>query len=114
MKRIGPNYGYYPKPSKTIIIVKRPEDFEEVNRIFAGEGITITLEGERHLGAALGSEEFKARRGGGGARIFLDQFFRLGLSETSFRCEFNTNPPRKKIIIQKSYDLINLSILLKP
>ena len=49
LKNIGPKYGYFPKASKTVIIVKRPEDLEEVNRIFHGEGIKITVAGERHI-----------------------------------------------------------------
>ena len=56
---IGPLYGYYPKPSKTMIIVKRAEDLEEVKKVFSSAGIKISLNGERHLGAVLGSETFK-------------------------------------------------------
>ena len=59
LKEIGPKYGYYPKPSKTHIIVKDTSDLEQVQEIFGSEGIKITTEGQRHIGAALGSEQFK-------------------------------------------------------
>ena len=59
LKEMGPKYGYYPKPSKTHIIVKNEADMEKVREIFGDEGIKITSEGQRHIGAALGSEKFK-------------------------------------------------------
>ena len=59
LKETGPKYGYYPKPSKTHIIVKDMADLDEVKTIFGGEGIKITTQGQRHIGAALGSDAFK-------------------------------------------------------
>ncbi len=59
LKEVGPKYGYHPKPSKTHIIVKKEEDVEKVKALFGKEGIKITSEGQRHIGAALGSEKFK-------------------------------------------------------
>ena len=56
---IGPKYGYFPKPSKTIMIVKTPEMLDHANAVFEDSGITIVLEGERHLGAVIGSNDFK-------------------------------------------------------
>ena len=54
----GPKYGYYPLASKTILIVK-PEHQQMAEEIFNESGIKITVEGERHMGAVIGSEEFK-------------------------------------------------------
>ena len=54
----GPGYGYFPLPRKTVLIVK-PEHEEIAGRIFHGSGVQITTEGERHMGAAVGSENFK-------------------------------------------------------
>lgn len=55
---IGPKYGYFPKSSKTHLVVK-PE-FEECARsIFEGTQIHITTGGARHLGAVIGSREFR-------------------------------------------------------
>ena len=59
LKRVGPLYGYHPKPSKCHVIVKTQEDYDKAQQIFYGEGVTITLQGKRHIGAALGSEQFK-------------------------------------------------------
>jgi len=67
----GPKFGYFPKPSKCILIVK-PERLSKANEIFKGSdvevkaegakdsGIEINTTGTRHLGAAVGTEKFKA------------------------------------------------------
>jgi hypothetical protein len=55
----GPDYGYFPKPSKTWLIVKH-DKLDEAKRIFEGTGVQFTSEGMRHLGAAIGSQKFKA------------------------------------------------------
>ena len=57
--RYGPYIGYYAKPSKSWLIVKQAH-LEYATRIFAGSGLQITTEGKRHLGAVVGSEQFKA------------------------------------------------------
>ena len=59
LKEIGPPNGYYPNAPKTILILKSPELRERAEELFSGEGIKITSEGKRHIGAVLGSQEFK-------------------------------------------------------
>ena len=59
LKQIGPAYGYHPKASKTILILKSEILREEAEGLFTDKGITITSAGERHIGAVIGSEEFK-------------------------------------------------------
>jgi hypothetical protein len=66
----GPVYGYFPKPSKCILLTK-PERVEQAKKIFRGSGVTvqtegskdtgieINCEGTRHLGAAVGNTGFK-------------------------------------------------------
>lgn len=54
----GPGYGYFPKPSKSWLIVKG-DLLDEAKKIFDGTGVQITTEGMRHLGAAIGNENFK-------------------------------------------------------
>ena len=54
---IGPQYGYYPNPSKTVLIVKDQADFNLAQKIFDPLGVTVTCEGQRHLGAVVGTEE---------------------------------------------------------
>ncbi|KAG1654807.1 Down syndrome cell adhesion molecule-like protein Dscam2 [Nymphon striatum] len=56
--RVAPKAGYYPKPSKSWLIVK-PEKYELAKMIFKNTNINITSQGQRHLGAAIGSVEFR-------------------------------------------------------
>ena len=57
ISEIGPDYGYYPNPSKTWLIVK-DSNLEEATTLFQGTGVSITAEGKRHLGAAIGTNSF--------------------------------------------------------
>ena len=54
----GPKYGYFPLPTKTVLIVKEDQRDKAVEA-FEGTGVTITVEGERHMGAVIGNLEFK-------------------------------------------------------
>ena len=66
----GPMYGYYPKPSKCILLTK-PDRVDLAQKVFKGSDIDIQTEGAkdsgveiisngtRHLGAAVGTEDFK-------------------------------------------------------
>ena len=54
---LGPAYGYFVNADKTWLIVKA-ESLSTAERIFAGCGVNITVEGKRHLGAAIGSRSF--------------------------------------------------------
>ena len=58
VSEIGPHYGYYPNASKTYLIVK-PEYVNAAKSQFEGTGVIVTTDGKRHLGAAIGSLEFK-------------------------------------------------------
>jgi len=66
----GPMYGYFPNPSKCILLAK-PDRMEKARKIFSGSDIDIQTEGAKdsgveiisngtkHLGAAVGTEDFK-------------------------------------------------------
>ena len=54
---IGPDYGFYPNASKTWLIVKEA-NLEEATALFQGTGVSITVDGRRHLGAAIGTRSF--------------------------------------------------------
>ena len=56
----GPVIGYFTKPSKSWLVVK-PELADEAEKIFMGTQINVTVEGRKHLGAAIGSEEYKTK-----------------------------------------------------
>ena len=52
-----PDYGYYPNANKTWLIVK-DSIHEEAKSMFKSTGVSITVEGKRHLGAAIGTNSF--------------------------------------------------------
>ena len=51
----GPIYGYF--PTKSWLIVKET-CVDHASTLFQNAGINITVDGKRHLGAALGSRQF--------------------------------------------------------
>ena len=55
----GKKFGYYVKPSKSWLILKNPALKQETETLFHDAPINITTDGKRHLGAALGTEEYK-------------------------------------------------------
>ena len=59
VNRIGPMIGYYPKASKSWIIVK-VEHLERATEIFRDTNIQITTDGRKYLGGTIGKEEFKS------------------------------------------------------
>ena len=52
----GPRYGYFPKASKSYLIVKQ-EKLCEARNVFNNSNVNITIEGKRHYGAVIGSNE---------------------------------------------------------
>ena len=57
LSSVGPQFGYFPNAQKTHLVVK-PEFENDAKRIFSNTDIQITLEGQRHLGAAIGTRSF--------------------------------------------------------
>ena len=55
----GPAFGYFPKASKSVLIVKDPLLLDQAKTAFAGVDIEITCDGQRHLGAAIGTLTFR-------------------------------------------------------
>ncbi len=56
---IGPKYGYHPNPGKTVLIVKELSDLPFAKMMFSPLKVKVTHSGERHLGAVVGTEEFR-------------------------------------------------------
>ena len=54
----GRKFGYIVNGAKSWSIVKTSELTESAKKVF-GDDVNITLEGRRHLGAVIGSKEFK-------------------------------------------------------
>ena len=50
--------GYHPKASKSWLTVK-PEYLDSAKELFSGTGINITDQGRKHLGAVVGSVDYK-------------------------------------------------------
>ena len=55
----GKKLGYFVNESKSWLILKDPKQLESANQIFRDSNINFTTEGKRHLGAALGSTDFR-------------------------------------------------------
>ena len=58
LKRTGPVYGYFPNTRKTVLIVK-DQFLCDAKRQYGNTGEIITREGQRHLGAVIGSQVLK-------------------------------------------------------
>ena len=56
---LGPRFGYFPSHKKTVLVVKTTHAANTAKELFRGTGVEITLQGHRHLGAAIGSNHFK-------------------------------------------------------
>jgi hypothetical protein len=60
---IGGEYGYEPTARKTWLIVKDPSNLPKAQKLFNpmndSNGVQITVKGNRHLGAVLGTTEFR-------------------------------------------------------
>ncbi len=54
----GPKFGYFPKPSKSWLVVKE-EKLQEAKEIFGDTGVQITTEGRKYLGGFVGTDEGK-------------------------------------------------------
>ena len=52
-----PPLGYFPNAKKCSLIIK-PEREQAAMEVFRGTAINVTIEGHKHLGAALGSRSF--------------------------------------------------------
>jgi hypothetical protein len=55
----GTKYGYHVKPTKSWLILKDPTKLEETKHLFGNSEIKITTAGKRHLGAVIGTPEYK-------------------------------------------------------
>ena len=58
IKNEGPKYGYFQQEHKTWLIVK-PEYLTEAKQVFCDTEVKITTLGRKHLGAAVGSPEYR-------------------------------------------------------
>ena len=57
----GAKFGYYVNESKSWLIVKDEQQMNRAKEIFKGSDIKFTSQGKRHLGASIGSHNFKTQ-----------------------------------------------------
>ena len=57
LTEFGPSFGFTINPEKSFLLVK-PEFESRAKSLFSETGMNVTTDGARHLGAAIGSEEF--------------------------------------------------------
>ena len=55
----GKKFRYYVKESKSWLIIKNPNHLDHTQNIFKDTGIKFTCKGKHHLGAVIGSDDFK-------------------------------------------------------
>ena len=72
LQQVGPLHGDFPKPFKSYLVVKE-QYFENAIETFRESEVKITTEDKKHLGAAIGSEDFKASYGKSLVDNWIDQ-----------------------------------------
>ena len=82
--KVGPYLGYYAKPEKSWLIVK-PQYLEQSRLLFSNSGLKITTEGRRHLGASVGTQDYK--------KEYLDQLIDTWIEELGQLSEIAKTEP---------------------
>ena len=77
LNSIGPEYGYYPNATKSWLIVKE-NHLEAAEGLFSGTGLNMTMEGKRHLGAAVGTRSFVERYVSKKVEMWTNEIKKLG------------------------------------
>ena len=78
----GEAYGYHVNLSKCVLIVKE-EHLDRATELFANTEVQITSSGARHLGAVIGSEDFKSEYVTGEVEKWMDSLRNLiGIAKT--------------------------------
>ena len=57
LSTLGPDFGYFPNDKKCWIIAK-PAKEENFREVFKETSINVTVQGQKHLGVAIGSREY--------------------------------------------------------
>ena len=57
LSTLGPDFGYFPNDKKCWIIAKSAKE-ESVKDVFKEASINVTVQGQKHLGAVVGSREY--------------------------------------------------------
>ena len=73
----GAKLGYYVNQKKSWIIVKDSEKLDVGKEVFSNTGIQFTTEGKRHLGASIGSIDFRTKYTNDLVSTWCDEMMKL-------------------------------------
>ena len=83
IENFGPYIGYFPNPSKSVLIVKDAH-LLKATEVFSKSEIQITSEGNKHLGACVGNNNFKREYVSKKVRDWVDEIKELSKVANSF------------------------------
>ena len=96
--KLGPAFGYFVNPSKSVLIVK-DDLIDEARKVFKGSNIQLTSSGGKYLGSSIGSCSFK--------EAFVKEKVRLWKTELEKLAQFANSQP------QAAYSALTHSLQLK-
>lgn len=73
----GKKLGYTVNEKKSWLILKDCRKLNEVKLLFSNTAIQVTTEGKRHLGAAIGSDEFREKYANDKVKMWCDEMEKL-------------------------------------
>ena len=73
----GSKISYYVNESKSWLILKNPEKFNEAKVLLGNTGIKFKTEGKRHIGAALGNDTFRSEYANRKVKTWCDEIEKL-------------------------------------
>ena len=80
---MGPLYGYHRNAAKTYLIVKATALYDSAKQLFEDTNVQITCHGQRHLGAAIGTQLFTEEYVSKKVKIWSDEMLTLSsIAET--------------------------------
>ena len=97
----GPPLGYFPNAKKCWLIIK-PEREQAAREVFRDTAINVTIEGHKHLGAALGS------------RSFLEEYVGEKVAELLEPLERAINEVLIKAVTDHTVSKVERDLLLSP
>ena len=89
LSQIGPLFGYHPNATKTYLVIK-DKYAAAAKRAFAGTSISITTDGQRHLGATIGPREYTKHYVTSKVQVWCDEIKRLSNLSSCCLCCFYT------------------------
>lgn len=115
LNEVGPRYGYHPKPSKTWLILKDPDLLDRAKELF-GQNIKMTTEGKRHIGAALGTDDFKREFVNKKVEKWVEDVHQLAAiakeEPQAALCGFNTGLAQRWTFVQRT--MSGIAALFQP